>query len=525
MKKKTSVKMLSAAALIAICGGVIASCGETINDNFTVDMTVDTRGATITMWTGFGATVTSQLQTVLDEFSAATGITVTHEGKGGYDNLQKAINLSASTGTYPNVAVGYPDHFAGYIDSNIQLRLDGFIAHDGEIPTTRTGSATDAADATSTFTELAPIDMSDYYSDYLVENQTLEYKEDGTGYTLGLPFNKSTEVMVYNKTFFDNAVVKAAGIALPTTWDEVKTQSALILSFIKGKAAYGKVLGADGNVYASTSALPSGTDVLLDLSAISEGGLYPLSYDSQSNFFITGVRQWGGTYTEVDKSTLRGYIAFQNQNTYDALNAFNDIYQANGLGIPQTFGEASYCSAHFKIYQSLMNIGSSAGVSNCIPSGSAFETACAPIPYHDATNQYVISQGTNLCMFDKGGDVEKVASWKLLKYLSQINNGEFATLSGYYPTCKSAYNSSVYQEFITSTGGSAVDKLNRSAAVVNGSVYTSENGWHKFVDPGFNGSSTIRTSIGTVTAQVFIDKTSPEDVIAAKYAELTDYVR
>jgi len=517
--------MLSAAALIAICGGTIASCGPTASDDFKVDMTVDTRGANITMWTGFGATVTSQLQTILDEFSKETGITVTHEGKGGYDNLQKAINLSASTGTYPNVAVGYPDHFAGYIDSNIQLRLDGFIAHDKDIPATRVGTATETSKVGETFNELAPIDMSDFYSDYMVENQTLEYKDDGTGYTLGLPFNKSTEVMVYNKTFFTNAAVLAAGIALPTTWGEVKTQSAKILSFVKDKGAYGKVLGSDGIVYTSTTALPTGVTVLLDLTAINEGGLYPLSYDSQSNFFITGIRQWGGAYTEVDKSTLRGYVAFQNQKTYDSLNAFNEIYQANGLAIPQTFAEASYCSAHFKIYQSLMNIGSSAGVSNCVPAGSAFETACAPIPFNTAENQYVISQGTNLCMFDKGGDVEQVASWKLLKYLSQINNGEFAALSGYYPTCKSAYNSTVYQEFINSTGGSAVDKLNRSAAIVNGTMYTSENGWHKFVDPGFNGSSTIRTSVGTVTAQVFMDKTSPEDVVKAKYAELSDYVR
>jgi multiple sugar transport system substrate-binding protein len=513
MKKNYSIRLLSAAAIMAIGGGMLTSCGgETAK---AIDMTADTRGATITFWTGFGSAVTTHLETVLSEFTDKTGIKVTHEGKGGYDNLQTAINLSASTGTYPNVAIGYPDHFAGYVDSNIILHLDDFIANDSQIPEKQ-------ADG---FEELPKLDINDFYSDYMTENQSIEYDANGKGYTLGLPFNKSTEVMVYNKTFFDNDIVKAAGIALPTTWDEVKDQTTKILTFVKDKGAYNKILGVDGNVYTTATDIKNAkVKTLLDLSKIKEGGLHPLSYDSQANFFITGVRQWGGTYTEVDKATRKGYIKFQSQETYDSLSKFNEIYQAGGLAIPATFGEANYCSAEFKLYQSLMNIGSSAGVSNAVPSAGAFETACAPIPFASADKKYVISQGTNLCMFDTGTNVEKLAAWKLIKYLSQYNNGEFAALTGYFPSCKSAYNSTVYQEFMNSTAGSDTDKLNRSAATINGTVYTAENSWHKFVDPGFNGSSTIRTSIGTVTGQVFIDKKAPADVVAAKYAELKDYL-
>jgi multiple sugar transport system substrate-binding protein len=511
MKKNYSIRLLSAAAIIAVGGGMLTSCGT----QAPVDMTADTRGTTITFWTGFGSAVTTSLETVLKEFTAKTGINVSHEGKGGYDGLQTAINLSASTTTYPNVAIGYPDHFAGYVDSNIILRLDSFINSDSQIP----------AKQADGFEELPKLDINDFYSDYMTENKTIEFDEKGNGYTLGLPFNKSTEVMVYNKTFFENSVVKAAGIAIPTTWDEVKDQDLKILKFVKDKGAYKKVLGTDGIVYDSTTALPTGAKVLLDFSSVNEGDFHPLSYDSQANFFITGVRQWGGTYTEVDKATRKGYIKFKSQETYDSLSKFNEIYQAGGLAIPATFGEASYCSNHFKIYKSLMNIGSSAGVSNCVPAGDAFEIACAPIPYAAADKKYVISQGTNLCMFDTGTAVQKLASWKLIKYLSQYNNGEFAALTGYFPTCKSAYNSTVYQEFMNATTGSSVDKINRSAAAVNGNTYSvAENKWIKFVDPGFNGSSTIRTSIGLVTGQVFIDKKTPEDVVAAKYAELKDYV-
>ncbi len=527
--KTRSFNFVAAGAMLIACAGALASCnsgsGKTYYDG---DITVDTRGTTIDFWTGFGAAVTSNLQEVLDDFTAQTGIKVTHTSKNGYENLQSAINLSASTVTYPNVSVGYPDHFAGYIDSNIQLALDGFIGSDSLIPATRTGTAADSA-ASGTFKELPAFNYDDFYSSYLTENTTLKFKEGGAGLVMGIPFNKSTEVMAYNKTFFDAAVIKNAGIALPTTWDEVKTQSDKILNYVKTNHVYGQVLASDGKVYATAADVPSADSVLLDFTSVAEGSFYPLSYDSQANWFITGIRQWGGVYTSVDKATMRGYIHFyDNDNkakTKDFLTTLNLAYQGGDLAIPATFSEASYCSNHFKIYQSLMNIGSSAGVSNCVPAGDAFQVACAPIPYKTADKKYVISQGTNLCIFDKGTNAERVASWKLVKFLSQVENGKFAALSGYFPTCKSALNSDIYQEFINATSGSSTDKVNRSAAMVNASVYSSDSlNWQKFVDPGFNGSSTIRNSVDTVTAQVFITKTGIDQVMADQYSALADYV-
>lgn len=524
MKKRNVLSVLAATALIAVGSGALASCGST-TDTFDLDMTTDTRGTTINFWTGFGTAVNDVLQPILDDFSAKTGITVNYETKGGYDALATAINLSASTTTYPNIAVGYPDHFASYIDSDIQLRLDGYIAHDADIPATRVGTATDKTDESATFNELAAFDIDDFYATYMVENRSLEYDSNGNPYTLGIPFNKSTEVMVYNKTFFDWAATATTDIKVPATWDEAKSVTDAILKLVKDKGAYGKVLGSDGNVYVSADSFPDGVTVILDLTSVTEGNLHPLSYDSTANMFITGIRQWGGEYTEMDKTTRKGYIKFQNQATYDSLSAFDTIYQTGGLGIPATFGESSYCSAHFKIYESLMNIGSSAGVSNCVPAGDAFETACAPVPYHDASEKYVISQGTNLALFDTGTAAERVASWKLLKYLSQIANGTFAAGSGYFPTCKSAAASEDYQDLLNGTGGSAKDKLNRSAALVNANSYTEANAWNKFVDPGFNGSSTIRTAVTTAPAQVFISGVTPQNVVTALYSTLQDYVR
>ena len=122
MKKKTLLNVLAMGAL-----GVIAlsSCGEQLDPFRYVDMDADTNGAAVDWWTGFGADITDHLENeILPAFLEESGITVTHTSKGGYDNLQKAVNLGAGQRAYPNLAVGYPDHFASYIASNMQLRLD-----------------------------------------------------------------------------------------------------------------------------------------------------------------------------------------------------------------------------------------------------------------------------------------------------------------------------------------------------------------------------------------------------------------
>ena len=152
--------------------------GDANTDN--LDVNIDTRGVTITMWTGFGAKINSTMDELLEEFTKKTGIKVEYEAKGGYPNLLKAINLASTSGAFPNIANGYPDHFASYIKSNILLRLDGLIANDH-----LRGEAEGAYNQNGIRYAKDGIQLmnyQDFYKDYTVENETLEYKEDGTGY-------------------------------------------------------------------------------------------------------------------------------------------------------------------------------------------------------------------------------------------------------------------------------------------------------------------------------------------------------
>jgi len=509
---------LTELALLSLTGVLslgLSACQNAKVDPYNLDFSVDTKGTSIDFWTPFGSVYQAALEEVISEFTKETGITVNMETKGGYDALNNAITLGASTYSIPEVTLAYPDHEATYVSQDIIVRLDYYEEKDG--------------DDTYKF--------SDFYKDYMTENQSIEPKEDGSGYyTLGVPFNKSTEVMVYNKTFFDWVVTQTGGtdIKVPTTWDEVNAVGPKITSFLT--PYFGYIIGSDGKKYASSTAMPSGVTSFLDFSSVQAQYFKPFCYDSQANYFITTCRQWGGSYTTFDSKTQKGYLAFDSDEVKAGLAAMKSYHDNGAIAIPSEFGGTSkYSSSYFKVLQSVMAIGSSAGVENSCPSGDAFKVGVAPLPYHVTDKKYVISQGTNLCLLDKGTAVQRVAAWKLIKYLSKNLNGMFAAATDYFPSCDAAAKSSEYQAELdrdNPTGKTGEDipstaqQVKYYSADVNQNTYLNDStGWTKFVDPGFTGSSTIREAVNSAMGLLFVDNKTPAEVISSLYQQLGDYVK
>ena len=499
-----------------------------------IDVTMDTRGVTIQMWTGFGSKISESLADILEEFEAITGIHVEHESKGGYPNLLKAINLASTSGKYPHVANGYPDHFASYVKSNVLLRLDGLIANDPQRKNyTQNGIDYDAEG-------MQLLDYDDFYTDYTVENETLEYNEEGVGYKLGLPFNKSTEVMVYNSTFFDWVATQdslKSSIYVPKTWAQVKSVGTAVNALFEGhfntEAGKGHILASDGNFYSDLTAAQAAkadNKLVFDLTNVEQSKFRAFTYDSTANLFITLVRQYGATFTEVDKTkTGKGYVRFmEGENrakTVAAMTMLKDLFDSNIMGIPSMYGEL-YCSTPFKAYQSLMNVGSSAGLSNSV--NTEFKVKCTTIPYNDAEGGHkaVISQGTSIGLLDKGTDKEKLAAWKLMIYLSQQANGLFAASTGYYPTCDISYNSEDYQNYLYTPVKTDTAKLEQMSANVNNTEYNGETDpWNKFVDPGFRGSADIRETVDLVPGYLYTgEKGTAEQTLEFIWSTLDMYV-
>ena len=521
--------------ILAMATSLLAGCGNGRNKYaYDLDFNVDVKGQTIQMWSGFGSSINPTLESLLGEFERLTGVKVEYESKGGYGDCLKAVTLASTKGKYPHVVVGYPDHFASYVKSDIIVRLDYYFENDVHNPTFEPAGQR--------------FKLSDFYSDYIVENQSIEFKENGDPYTLGVPFNKSTEVLVYNKTFFNycasNNELKDK-IFVPATYDELETVGKNIMQYFDSISLYGKVLYDDGTTTKSTT-----NKMVLDLSEVQSPTFAdatkrfkPFSYDSQANLLITNIRQNGGTYTVYDKDAKKGYLAFDSQETRTGLTQLKKLYDENVFGIPADWGEASYGSTPFKACKTVMTLGSSAGVANDTTSGNKFDIGAAPVPYVNAQRKYVISQGANLALLDKGTREQRVAAWQLIKFLSKYANGYFCSNTGYYPTCAYAETeggmwanilptSDFADEDYTSwleaarESASTTDLIRAETADVNLKHYIkSGENWIKFVDPPFSGSAVIREEVASITPWVFTNSRTIDAAIKEMYAKLSDYVR
>ena len=164
-----------------------------------------------------------------------------------YDELYSMISNQIIADTQPNVAYCYSDHVAGYNTSGAVLTLDDFLpgGEYADMTVTRQDGSTEKLGLTQ---EQVDKFIPGYY------NEGREFA-DGKMYTM--PFSKSTEVLFYNKTFFETK-----GLEVPETWDEMEE----VCRKIK-------------------------TD--LDPDCI------PLGYDSEANWFITMCEQYGSGYTSA----------------------------------------------------------------------------------------------------------------------------------------------------------------------------------------------------------------------------------
>lgn len=540
---KKIVKTSAAAALFGFfCIGA-ASCASGGNDHGAIDFD---------FWHNFGGTYSTMLkETIIEPYWRDHNVNVEPTPESGYPNLQKKINYTLADGSYPNMATGYPDHFAGYIASEALVPLDDYIkAYDEE-------HANDEG--------YIPL-LKDFYSEYMEENVQF----DKAGHIYGIPFNKSTEVLGYNGVFMDYMATYKDGIykdyhytgpKFPKTWEDWEDfgpKAREVQLSLCGKYLLGKL--KDDNVgYDFIVADEKPDDVstiLLDFSKVDPKQSTVLSWDSADNMFITIVRQWGSKYTSSEFKTVggnetrKGYVEFQTgelsdptsnlSKTCDALNYFAKLFQDNCVfALPTFFDGESYASGPFAGNQVLFTICSSGGLSYNINGKQRFRIA--PIPYKSDDAKYVISQGANICVFDRKSPNEerfdykaslKAATEAIFTFATGQYQADWAQSTGYYPASRSATNTKSYQEFIKADKPTTeTEDWNavafREGSKINADEYMNDelaNKWFKFVDPGFDGSSTIRDRVATLVSTVYNDKNSVgnKEVIAGHVNKLVD---
>ncbi len=404
-------------------------------EGFNPDETVD-----ITFTHTMGAKLQEVLNTYIEEFNKIyPNINITHQSAGGWGDINGQINTEIAGGTQPNIAYCYPDHVAMYNIAKSVVTLDNLIASD---------IAIEGKDEVIGLTDEQKADfIESYYNEGLVYG-------DNQMYTM--PLNKSTEVLYYNKTFFDEN-----GLTVPTTWDEM-------------------------------------WEVCKKIKEI-DPECYPLGYDAEDNWFITLCEQMETDFTSAENG---GQYLFNNDENKAFVKELREMYQKGYFTTQELYG--SYTSNLF-VEQTDTNcymcVGSSGGASyqmsnNDTADGTyAFEVGVASIPQYSADNRKVISQGPSLCIL-KGAnttDQQILASWLFVKFLcTNIDfQAEFSMTSGYMPVIKSVTENANYKAWL--------EKGNGYEYLVAKCVQVGIDGRDDyFVSPAFNGSSKAREQAGAL---------------------------
>ena len=222
MKRRTVALLLSATMLL----GMLAACnnsnpssnnegnnGPTATANFTVpEGGYDGSEVTIRFYHTMGANLTAVLDTYIAEFNKLyPNIHVEYTSVGSYDDVRDQISTEITVGNQPNIAYCYPDHVALYNLAQAVTQLDNLI--------NSTETVTRADGSTETL-GLTQAQIDDFIAGYYNEG-----RQFGDGLMYSMPLNKSTEVLYYNKTFFEKN-----NISVPTTWEEMEQVCAKIKS-------------------------------------------------------------------------------------------------------------------------------------------------------------------------------------------------------------------------------------------------------------------------------------------------------
>ena len=246
MKKFLSITLAIALILTSMLG-LTASASE-------FDVGYDGSEVTIRFYHTMGSNLTTVLDDYIAEFNTIyPNIKIEYTSVGGYDDVRDQISTEITVGSQPNIAYCYQDHVALYNLALATQSLDELI----DSPTIG----------------LTAEEKADFVPGYYAEGAKFA---DGKMYTL--PMSKSTEVLYYNKTFFEQN-----NIAVPTTWDELEAVCAKIKE--------------------------------IDPKSI------PLGYDSEANWFITMTEQLKSEYTSANEP----YFLFDN-NFYISFHFHMDMH-------------------------------------------------------------------------------------------------------------------------------------------------------------------------------------------------------
>ncbi|MEO2506929.1 ABC transporter substrate-binding protein [Clostridium paraputrificum] len=354
-------KRLLALGLVFMSAAMVG-CGSKGNDTSSADIVTEIKEPVeITFWHAMNGDLEKSLTSLTEKFMAENpNIKVTLQNQSSYKDLQQKITATvASPKDLPTMTQAYPDWMFNPIKDNLVTDLTPYIENE-------TLKFDNYEDILASFREAAKIDGKIY----------------------GMPFNKSTEVLWYNKTLLDELGLKA-----PTTYEEL----AQVSKTIKEKK-----------------------------------GIAGAGFDSLNTYYTTFLKTEGKTFDS-------------NFDVTDEASAKALNYYLEGVkeGYFRIAGTDNYLSGPFGNGTVAMYVGSNAG-ENFVKQGvgDKFEVAAAPYPTSAS-----LQQGTDLYVFSSATAEQKTAAYMFLKFLTTKENQiTWASQTGYMPVRQSAIDSEEYKK-------------------------------------------------------------------------------
>ena len=354
-------KRLLALGLVFMSAAMVG-CGSKGNDTSSADIVTEIKEPVeITFWHAMNGDLEKSLTSLTEKFMAENpNIKVTLQNQSSYKDLQQKITATvASPKDLPTMTQAYPDWMFNPIKDNLVTDLTPYIENE-------TLKFDNYEDILPSFREAAKIDGKIY----------------------GMPFNKSTEVLWYNKTLLDELGLKA-----PTNYEEL----AQVSKTIKEKK-----------------------------------GIAGAGFDSLNTYYTTFLKTEGKTFDS-------------NFDVTDEASAKALNYYLEGVkeGYFRIAGTDNYLSGPFGNGTVAMYVGSNAG-ENFVKQGvgDKFEVAAAPYPTSAS-----LQQGTDLYVFSSATAEQKTAAYMFLKFLTTKENQiTWASETGYMPVRQSAIDSEEYKK-------------------------------------------------------------------------------
>lgn len=367
MKFYKKLALVSAAALGLVGLSACSNNNSNSSSSSTKIPTKINKKTTVNFWYSLTGTSQSALQKLTKDFEKKNpNITIKLQSQGGnYSDLQsKLVSGLQSPKDLPTITQAYPGWLYNAAKNNMLVNLTPYVNNES-------------------------VGWGSYKNSGIKKALWDGANIGGTQY--GVPFNKSVEVLFYNKTLLDKY-----GVKVPSNMSQLASASAEIY-----RKSHHKVRG--------------------------------MGFDALNNYYMMQMKE---TYGKDFNKNL-------NFAAKDSVKTIN--YYANGVkaGYFMQAGTQKYMSTPFNNGQVAMFIGSTANeayLKQGLKKGYVYGVAARP-------SQMNVQQGTDIYMFKKASAMQKAAAFKYLKFLtSKSSQLYWAKQTGYMPVNTAALNDSAYQQ-------------------------------------------------------------------------------